>query len=262
MSDITSKRPTIPWWAKVFLLIQDKLIFVAPGKHVLKVAWLVNLHKIITIGIIYGLMVYYNNFTNAAWIYMALHGIYGYCWLIKDLGFRDHSLEQKTSYFGGINLYVLLIAWYWLIPWLFISRYVEPSGLVLFGAISLHTLGVTTMIAGDGQRHFVLKSRKGLIRDGMFRYTRNPNYLGEIMIYASYAWLADHWIAWAIVAYATISTFLPRMYRKDASISRYPEWSEYEATSSMLIPWRILNGRGLVDRFTNNKGTEGNENDG
>ncbi len=40
----------------------------------------------------------------------------------------------------------------------------------------------------------MLKVRRGLITDGFFARTRNPNYLGEMMIYGSFAALSMHWI--------------------------------------------------------------------
>jgi steroid 5-alpha reductase family enzyme len=33
----------------------------------------------------------------------------------------------------------------------------------------------------------------------MFKYTRNPNYLGEMMIYGSFALLANHWFCYFII---------------------------------------------------------------
>lgn len=30
--------------------------------------------------------------------------------------------------------------------------------------------------------------------DGMFKYIRSPNYLGEVMIYSSYAIVANVWL--------------------------------------------------------------------
>jgi len=75
--------------------------------------------------------------------------------------------------------------------------------------------------------------------DGMFRYTRNPNFFGEILIYLAYALLAGHWLTWLVFGYAVLY-FYTRMLVKDASISRYPEWDAYEAASSRLVPWRIL----------------------
>jgi steroid 5-alpha reductase family enzyme len=135
--------------------------------------------------------------------------------------------------------YLVLVGWYWLLPYLFLSRHVEPSGFMLFVAVAMHTQGITWMIAGDCQKHFSLKYRKGLITEGVFAYTRNPNFLGEILIYASYALLANHWLGYLVLAYATLF-FYSRMHVKDASISRYPEWDNYAARSSRLFPWKLL----------------------
>lgn len=209
------------------------------GKRCLKMYSVINFHKIITLFIIFGMMHYFNNFSNAAWVYLGLHGIYGYCWLIKDFGFRDVGFSNRVTVHGGILLYVMLVGWYWLLPYLFISRQMDPSGVLLFAAIAIHTLGITWMIAADCQKHFSLKYRKGLITEGVFAYTRNPNFLGEIMIYGAYALLVNHWVGYLILAYATVF-FYSRMLVKDASISRYPEWGAYEKKSSRLIPWGLL----------------------
>ena len=231
---------TAPAWAKTVYDVSGKLTedFGGGPRH-LKMAWVINLHKIITLFIIYGMMVHYDNFSTAAWVYLGLHGIYGYCWLVKDFGFRDGSFETRVTYVGAVMTYLVLVAWYWLLPWLFISRHIEPSGFVLFLAVAMHTQGITWMIAGDCQKHFSLKYRKGLITEGVFSYTRNPNFLGEILIYASYAVLANHWLGYLVLAYATLF-FYSRMHVKDASISRYPEWDQYAAHSSRLIPWRLV----------------------
>lgn len=240
-------RADIPRWASVCLRVLDTLVMEAPGRRWIKVAWAVNVHKIVTVFLVLGMMVAWQNFSTGAWTYLALHGVYGYCWLIKDLGFRDHQLETRISPSGALFLYAGLIGLYWLIPYLFLSRHVVPTGPELAVAVAVHTLGVVVMIAADGQRHWVLRHHPGLIADGMFRYTRNPNYLGEIMLYSAYAWLADHWLAWTVVAYAAILVFVPRMYRKDHSLSRHSGWDQYRRESGMLIPWALLNGRALVN---------------
>jgi len=59
------------------------------------------------------------------------------------------------------------------------------------------------------------------------------------MIYSSYALLANHWLGYIVLAYAIIY-FYSRMYAKDASTSRYPEWDAYAAGSSRLIPFKLL----------------------
>ena len=229
-----------PWWARAIYKISSTLTenFLGGPKH-LKMAWVINFHKFITVFLIYGMMSYYDNFSTAAWVYIGMHGVYGYCWLIKDFGFRDGSFETRVTYLGAIMTYVMLVAWYWVIPWVFISSHTIPSNEMLALAIAIHTLGITWMIAADCQKHFSLKYNRGLITEGVFKYTRNPNFLGEIMIYGSYALLANQLPAYLVFGYGTIF-FLSRMLVKDASISRYPEWDEYSKQSSLLIPWKIF----------------------
>lgn len=209
------------------------------GPKRLKMAWVINFHKIFTLFIIVGMMIYLGNFSTAAWVYLGLHGIYGYCWLVKDFGFRDSSFNSRVTWGGALMAYLLLVGWYWLFPWFFLTRAAPPSNALLFAAIAIHTWGITWMIAADCQKFFQLKYRKGLVTTGMFRYTRNPNFFGEILIYLAYAMLAAHWLTWIVFAYAVLY-FYTRMLVKDGSISRYPEWGAYAAASSRLIPWRLL----------------------
>jgi protein-S-isoprenylcysteine O-methyltransferase Ste14 len=236
---IMSKYTTPSWARKLYDFVGYMTEDFGGGPKQLKMAWVINFHKIFTLFIIAGLMVYLDNFSTVAWVYLGLHGIYGYCWLVKDFGFRDSSFENRTTYGGALMSYVLLVGWYWLFPWFFLTRETAPSNELLFAAIATHTWGITWMIAADCQKHFQLKYRKGLMTNGMFRYTRNPNFFGEVLIYLSYAMLANHWLSWIVFAYA-VSYFYIRMLVKDGSISRYPEWEEYAADSSRLIPWRVL----------------------
>ena len=112
-----------------------------------------------------------------------------------------------------------------------------------------------------------LKYRKGLITEGMFAYTRNPNYLGtceqaarfkqrirnqerfltvaelvvfvragEMLLYGSFALLSWHWQPWVFLGIVWGIMFRSNMLAKDASISRYPEWAAYVAQSGLLLP--------------------------
>ena len=72
-------------------------------------------------------------------------------------------------------------------PYLLIKNNPIVPHWVIPTSIGVHTLGCVLMMASDTQKYWTLKYRRGLITDGWFARCRNTNYLGEMMIYGSYA---------------------------------------------------------------------------
>ncbi|HEY9749705.1 MAG TPA: DUF1295 domain-containing protein [Allocoleopsis sp.] len=195
----------------------------------------INLQKGLTGFVVIGLMWAYQNFTIGPWVYLALHGTYGLLWLLKDRLFPDKQWEQKISVGQGIFVGIILVL-YWVAPFLLISRGVVPSAPLIAAAVALNILGVFLHYGSDAQKYFTLKYQSGLITEGFFARCRNTNYLGEILIYSSFALLAQHWLPFAILALFFVGLFLPNMRRKDQSLARYPEFAEYKARSGFLLP--------------------------
>jgi len=238
MSEQQTKIPLWSRWARFTAFITECFL---GGPQLLKLAWVINFQKTGTFFYILLLMYYYQNFSLAANVYLALHGMYGFCWMLKHFAFPDRRWEKKVTLGGGLMAFMLVLGLYWVFPFLLISGILGPdqkmaSLTVLTVAISLHTLGVVIMMAADCQKYFTLKYHQGLIREGLFKYIRHPNYLGEIMLYTSYALIVQHWVPWAILAWVWIGVFLVNILQKEASLSRYPEWAEYKKKSGMLIP--------------------------
>ena len=238
MSDQQVNIPLWTHWARFTAFMTERFL---GGPQVLKFSWVINFQKTGTFFYILLLMNYYQNFSVAACVYLALHGMYGFCWMLKHFAFPDRSWEKKVTIGGGLMAFVLVLGLYWVFPYLLISGILGPdqkmaSLTILTAAISLHTLGVVIMMTADCQKYFTLKYHQGLIREGLFKYIRHPNYLGEIMLYASYAIIVQHWIPWAILAWVWIGVFLINILQKETSMSRYPEWADYKKQSGMLIP--------------------------
>ncbi|MCX7042325.1 MAG: DUF1295 domain-containing protein [Gammaproteobacteria bacterium] len=205
-------------------------------------SWVVNFQKAGTFAFLGGLMWFYSNTSTAAWIYLALHGSYGLAWIIKDLAFPDPAWQARVTIGGGVNAFILVLGWYWLFGWLLISGSVQPHYPLPDAAwyclcISLCIVGCTIMIAADAQKYFTLRVQPGLITDGMFRYIRHPNYLGEIMVYASFALMVWHWLPWLVLAFVWTCVFAVNMVMKEASLSRYPGWAQYRRRSWWLLPF-------------------------
>ena len=131
---------------------------------------------------------------------------------------------------------------YWVSPYLLIKNRDKISNLKMLGCIVLHTFGCVTMMASDTQKHFVLEERqnkskeKKLINNGWFKNIRNTNYLGEMMIYLTYAIMGKSKIPYFILAYIWSILFYPNMRMKDFSIEKKEGGKKYIKDSNLLFP--------------------------
>jgi len=236
-----------PAWARGMRAFTERFVMeLGGGPKVLKAAWVINFQKAGTFIVYAAMMWYYADKTpaatsTAAWVYLALHGGYGLVWLIKDVAFPDPNWQRNVTFLGGLNMFLTVLGPYWVFGWLLFSGTAQPNyplpELVWFClCIALCLVGCVIMIAADAQKHFTLRVRRGLITDGMFRYIRHPNYLGEMMIYGSFAMMVWHWFPVVVLAWVWIGLFAVNMVMKEASMSRYAEWAAYKKRSWWLLP--------------------------
>jgi len=201
----------------------------------------INASKGLTGLAVLAMMVYYSNYSMGAFIYFALHGSYAILWVTKDCVFGDPSWERPQTIGGSLNsLFVLMMYWY--APYHLISTRFEPSPLRACLSIYLTLLGSVLMMVSDAQKYFTLKYKRGLITDGLFSVTRNPNYLGEMMLYGGFALLSASWVSYGYLLFVWSLMFWSNMAIKDASLSRHPGWKEYSSRSWMLLPKFALSG--------------------
>ena len=120
-------------------------------------------------------------------------------------------------------------------PYLLISEHTVPPNWAFALASFLCISGVFLHYVSDAQKFFVLQLRKGLIEDGLFARTRNPNYLGEVLIYGGFAVASWHWQPVLVLA-GWFLYFVRNMHRKDRSMSRYPEFDAYKGRTGILLP--------------------------
>ena len=198
----------------------------------------INLHKGLTPLVVLGLMAAYGNFGSGPWLYLALHGTYGLLWLLKDRMFPDRQWEQTVGWPLALGVF-LALGLYWLAPCLLITSGAVPPPPLAAAATALCLTGVFLHYGADAQKHFTLQQRPGLIDEGFFARCRNPNYLGEILIYLSFAVLAMHLLPYLVLAGFALGLFLPNMRRKDESLARHPGFEAWKRRSGLLLP-RLL----------------------
>lgn len=202
----------------------------------LKVATYINTHKILVFPVVVGLMWYFDNWSTEAYIYLAMHGTYSALWLLKYSMYADRRFEDRVPWWVGVPFIFVPLAGYYVAPYLLISSRVAVPPPVIALALSVYILGVFYHYVSDAQKYYTLQIRKGLIKDGLFGRTRNPNYFGEILIYAGYAIMSFHWLPFLVLAGWVFGFFVRNMLAKDRSMSRYPDFAEYKRRTGLLFP--------------------------
>jgi len=193
---------------------------------------------------ILSLMFYFNTFSTAMFYYLILHGSYGCLWVLKDQVFPDNHFQRKVTLPSVMVAYVVMGLY--CVPAYRLASNKDLQNISFerfFCCLVIYLFGVVTMLLADSQKHYTLKYKKGLIADGMFKYTRNPNYLGEMMIYGSFVLLINDCCSYACVLWVWPTIFAALIYRKEISFRLKDGYEEYAERSLFVIP--KINGRFL-----------------
>ena len=204
----------------------------------MKTKHFIDIHKGATALVVFAMLAAYAQWDNpTAWLYLALHGSYGVLWVLKSRIFPDRQWEQPATLAYGLVIWAGL-SLYWVGGWIVMAYAVHAPLWWLALCVSIYACGIFFHFAADMQKHTALQLRPGhLITDGLFACSRNPNYFGELLIYAGFGLLAVHWLPMAILALWVFCYWLPQMWKKDRSLSRYPEFADYARRTARFIPF-------------------------
>lgn len=161
---------------------------------------------------------------------------------------RYTMLKEKTGVFYplinfvGIHMVPTLVVYGCILPavWAVINGVTANLGSVIFLCVSL---GAATMQGiADYEMHTFRKNRTGaFIRNGLWKYSRHPNYLGEILMWwgvaLSVICVAPN--AWYLATGAlsnTILFFAVSIPMADGRQSRKEGFAEYKKQTRMLLP--------------------------
>ena len=206
------------------------------GPKLIKFNWIINAQKTGTIFLMFSLMVYYNNFSTGAWLYLSLHGTYGLLWFLKDMVFPDKSFQAKLTIVPALLVSLFLLS-YWLMGVEIMCGLGDqnPSGKKIFGCFFLFSLGNILMMCADLQKYIVLKYKKGLIDDYFMKNNRNTNYFGEIIVYLTFAIACGRKEGYIMLICEWILFFGSRIYMKDLSLSRKHGFEKYKKNSYIIL---------------------------
>ncbi len=183
--------------------------------------------------------------------YWAIRLTANWAYTFKGLNHQDWRytmLKEKTGVFYpivnfvGIHMVPTLVVYGCILPavWAVINGIVANVGSVIFFCVSL---GAVTMQAiADYQMHAFRKKNSGaFIRKGLWKYSRHPNYLGEILMWWGIALsvICAHPNVWYLLIGAAANTilfFAVSIPMADGRQARKEGFSEYKKQTRMLLP--------------------------
>ena len=167
-------------------------------------------------------------------------------WRYENLRVKTDGFFPIVS-FLGIHLFPTLLVFGAALP--LKAIFASESAITYVDAIGASVMGLGILIEGiaDNQMHRYKNndSNQGIISEGIWRFTRHPNYLGEILfwwglyILAIDAGVNPYFIIGPIlITLLFIFISIPMMEKR--LDEKYSDYKEYKRTTSMLVPLKFL----------------------
>ena len=82
-----------------------------------------------------------------------------------------------------------------------------------------------------------VKKNAELTQTGPYAYTRNPLYLGSMLIAFGFAWAAGSWLIFVVLAVLFLAIYLPTIRSEEAYLrEHFPDFDTYAAKVPRLLP--------------------------
>jgi protein-S-isoprenylcysteine O-methyltransferase Ste14 len=178
--------------------------------------------------------------TLSAWIYLAFYSSLIISWSIKHWVFPNKPFERDLIMSDFVSAVLVIMGIYWLVPMfvIYLNREEPLQPLVIFGSVVSFIVGLVTIMVSDAETFWMLSHNpQSLITGGMRRYIRHPNYLGEGLVYLSFALLSRSIWSILVLAMIWIVVFVPHNLAKEERLSKYEtEWDDYVGRTGLYFP--------------------------
>ncbi len=173
------------------------------------------------------------------------HGLHEQDWRYDQIKDKTGMLYPLVNLLG-IQLMPTLIVYACIAPVVYMIIHASSFSLWILPGILISLLGLSLEAVADHQmQDFRSKNtgRNAIIREGLWKYSRHPNYLGEIMMWwgAFLACLAADPSAWRLGLGALLNTALFLFISIPLAEKRMAKYkngfTEYQNQTRMLLPF-------------------------
>ena len=110
----------------------------------------------------------------------------------------------------------------------------------IFGLFFIVFQAIADQQQWDFQCKKNIETKHGFIREGLWKYSRHPNYFAELGLWWC-VYLMNKEISWSILGVAQMTLLFFRVIKitESASSKKYEDYKQYQGKTSKLIPWFI-----------------------
>ncbi|MBE9228463.1 DUF1295 domain-containing protein [Phormidium sp. LEGE 05292] len=199
----------------------------------------INTAKVITVICFIGCAVVFGvqNFRQV--LYLCLHISYCTWWLLEQWFYpqRRQMFNEPIGLIGFISA-LIFVGIFYAMPGYF--AFTNPTALSLTTvaiALPLYIFGSLINATADVQKMTAKQFEAGLVKDNIWRFSRNINYFGDILRYLSFSVVAGSIWAYSVPASIAI-LYIQRMLQKEQQmVVKYPEYEEYKRSTARFIPF-------------------------
>ncbi|MBQ9481478.1 MAG: DUF1295 domain-containing protein [Clostridia bacterium] len=191
-------------------------------------------------GILIGVAVtYWGVRLTANWAY-TFRGLNCQDWRYTMLKERTGKFYPVVN-FLGIHLFPTLVVYLCVLPVVEVLTGAPQANVWSFAGFAISVCAVTLQLTADIQMHKYRKNRTGnFIRTGLWKYSRHPNYLGEILMWWGVAVSAVFTVGgWYLIAGALVNTLMflfVSIPMADKRQAKKDGFEEYKRQTRMLLP--------------------------
>jgi protein-S-isoprenylcysteine O-methyltransferase Ste14 len=199
----------------------------------------INIAKILTILCLGAFAVIFGIKDLRQVIYLCLHISYCLWWLLEQWFYptRRQIFNEPIGTGGALFTFLFVGVCYALPGYLAFTNPIPLSMTATAVALPLFIFGSLINTSADVQKLTAKQFTTGLVKDGIWRFSRNINYFGDLLRYLSFSVVAGS--LWAYLVPAAIAfVYLQRISQKEEAMAeKYPEYAEYQQSCTRLIPF-------------------------
>jgi protein-S-isoprenylcysteine O-methyltransferase Ste14 len=173
-------------------------------------------------------------------IYLCLHVSYCLWWLLEQWFYpqRRQQIFNQPVDAGGFIFTLLLVGVLYSLPGYL--AFTNPAPLSMTAAavaLPLFIFGTLINTTADVQKLTAKQWGATLVRDGIWRFSRNINYFGDLLRYLSFSIVAGS--IWAYLVPGVVALlYIQRISQKEQAMSeKYAQYPDYQQSSKRLIPF-------------------------